>query len=138
MRQVAGYALWLGNTGDLQDARSIMTAGIEAVVELAYSDQLAVLPRELIRFRFPLADGGDNPPWLLRIAVESVATVMQSGVPILVCCSAGMSRSVCIVAGAVALIEGVSLVEAVAAVVASGPADVAPQLFGQVQRVLGE
>jgi protein-tyrosine phosphatase len=138
MRQVAGYALWLGNAGDLQDARLVMTAGIEAVVELADSDQLAVLPRELIRFRFPLADGGDNPPWLLRIAAESVATVMKSGVPILVCCSAGMSRSVCIVAGAVALIEGVSLVEAVAAVVASGPADVAPQLFKQLQRVLGE
>ena len=54
---------------------------------------LAALPRELVRCRFPLSDGGDNPPWLVRLAVESVAAFLRAKVPVLVCCSAGMSRS---------------------------------------------
>src|SRR5262245_49266571 len=69
MRQVPGRALWLGNAGDLRDARALLAAGIAAVVELADSEPLAVLPRELVRCRFPLSDGGDNPLWLVRLAV---------------------------------------------------------------------
>lgn len=137
MRQVAGRALWLGNAGDLRDARAVMAAGVEAVVEVADGDQLAVLPRELVRCRFPLSDGGDNPPWLLRLAAETVAALLRAGVPILVCCSAGMSRSVCVAAGGVALAEGCSLAAALSAVVGSGPADVSPGLLVQLQQALG-
>ena len=108
-----------------------------AVVELADSEQLAVLPRELIRLRFPLSDGGDNPPWLLRLAAESVGALIRVGVPVLVCCSAGMSRSVCIAAGAVALAEGLPLDEALNAVVGLGPADVSPGLLVQLRQALG-
>lgn len=61
MRQVAGRSLWLGNGADLLDARAVLAAGVQAGVELADSEQLAVLPRELVRLRFPLSDGGDNP-----------------------------------------------------------------------------
>lgn len=95
MRQVPGRALWLGNAGDLRDARAVLAAGIAAIVELADSEPFAVLPRELIRCRLPLSDGGDKPAWLLRLAVESVAALLRASVPVLVCCSAGMSRSVC-------------------------------------------
>jgi len=136
MRQVAGRSLWLGNAGDLRDARAVMGAGVEAVVELADSEQLAVLPRELVRLRFPLSDGGDNPAWLLRLAAESVASLLRVGVPVLVCCSAGMSRSVCVAAAGVALAEGRPLAEALASVVGSGPADVSPGLLVQLQQAL--
>jgi len=137
MRQVAGRLLWLGNAGDLRDARAVMAAGIAAVVELADSEQLATLPRELVRCRFPLSDGGDNPTWLLRLAAESVAALLRAGVPILVCCSVGMSRSVCVAAAGVALAEARPLPEALAAVAGGGPADVSPGLLLQVQRALG-
>src|SRR5215468_3039219 len=103
MRQVVGRTLWLGNSGDLRDPRAVMAAGIAAVVELADSEQLAVLPRDLVRCRFPLSDGGDNPPWLLRLAAESVAALLRAGVPTLVCCASGLSRSVCVAAGGLAL-----------------------------------
>ena len=73
MCQVAGRKLWLGQSGGLRAPRALRTAGIEAVVELADSEQMAILPRELIRRRFPLSDGGTTPPWLLRMATESVA-----------------------------------------------------------------
>src|SRR5687767_15567981 len=137
MRQVAGCPLWLGNAGDLRDARAVMAAGVEAVVELADSEQLATLPRELVRLRFPLSDGGDNPAWLLRLSAESVAALLRAGVPTLVCCSAGMSRSVCVAAAGLALAEGWPLPEAVSAVVGSGPADVSPGLLVQLQQALG-
>lgn len=137
MRQVRGRALWLGHAGDLRDAREILAADVQAVVELADNEPFAALPRELIRCRFPLSDGGDNPIWLLKLAADCVATMLRAGVPVLVCCSAGMSRSVCVAAGGVSLAEGLSLPESVAAVVGSGPADVSPRLLGQLQQALG-
>jgi protein-tyrosine phosphatase len=138
MRQVPGRALWLGNVGDLRDVRAVLSAGITAVVEVADCEPLAALPRELVRCRFPLSDGGENPPWLLRLAAESVAALLRAGVSVLVCCSAGMSRSVCVAAAGVALAEGCPLTESLAAVVGSGPVDVSPGLLMQLQQSLGE
>jgi protein-tyrosine phosphatase len=113
-----------------------MLAGIEAIVELADSEQMATLPRELVRCRFPLSDGGINAPWLLRMAADSVAALLRAGVPTLVCCASGMSRSVCIAASGLALAEGRPLDEALAAVAGSGPADVSPGLLAQVREAL--
>ena len=136
MRQVAGRALWVGHVGDTRHPRLLLDAGIEAVVELADSEPLAALPRELIRCRIPLADGGGNPPWLVRLAVESVAALVRAGVPTLICCGCGMSRSVGIAAGGLARAEGRALAEALAVIVGSGPADVSPGLLAEVQAVL--
>jgi protein-tyrosine phosphatase len=137
MRQVASRPLWLGHAGDLRDPRAALAAGVEAVVELADSEPPAALPRELVRCRFPLSDGGANPPWLLRLAAESVAALLRAGVPTLVCCAAGLSRSVCVAAGGIALAEGRPLPEAVSAVVGPGPADVSPGLLAQLRDALG-
>ncbi len=138
MRQVVGRALWLGNPGDTRNPKAILEAGIEAVVELADNEPLAMLPRELVRCRFPLSDGGENPAWLLRLASESVAAFLRANVPVLVCCSGGMNRSVCIAAAGVALADGCPLREALSGIVQSGPADVSPQLFSQLQKGLFE
>lgn len=138
MRRVTGRALWLANAGDLRDPRALFAEGIEAVVELADSETFAVLPRDLVRCRFPLSDGGPNPAWLLRLAVESVATLLRAGVPVAVCCSAGMSRSVCAAAAGIALAEGYPLAAALSIVAGRGPVDVSPGVLAQFQRVLDE
>jgi hypothetical protein len=138
MRQFAGHAIWLGHAGDLRDAQAVLRIGVEAIVELADSEQLAELPRELIRFRFPLSDGGTNPLWLLRFAAEAVAALLRANVPTMVCCSAGMSRSVCVAAAGVSLVERRPLSEALALVAGVGPADVSPGLLVQFQHALGE
>ena len=138
MRQVAGRALWLGNPGDTRDPRTVLDAGIEAVVELADNEPFALLPREIVRCRFPLSDGGENPTWLLRLAAESVATLIRSNVPVLVCCSGGMNRSVCIAAAGVALADGCPLSESLLGIVGSGPADVSPRLLAQLQKSLDD
>jgi protein-tyrosine phosphatase len=137
MRQLPDRLLWLGNAGGLRDVRVVLAAGIAAVVELADSEPFASLPRELVRCRFPLSDGGDNSAWLLRLAAETVAALLRASVPVLVCCSAGMSRSVCVAASGVALAEKRSLAESLSAVVGTGPVDVAPGLLVQFQQALG-
>src|SRR5262245_37055634 len=136
MRQVAGRLLWVGHAGDTRDPRSVMAAGIEAVLELADNEPFAALPRELIRCRFPLSDGGSNPPWLLRLAAESVAALLRAGVPTLVCCGGGMSRSVCVAAAGVALAESRPLDEALRAVAGLGPAGGSAGMLAQLRSAL--
>ena len=136
MRQVTDRALWVGHVGDLLAVGAIMSAGIEAIIELADNEQFTVLPRELVRGRFPLSDGGDNPLWLLRLAADTVAVLLKAEVPVLVCCSAGMSRSLCVAAGGLVLNEGLSLPEALSIVVGNGPADVSPGVLVQMQAAL--
>ncbi len=138
MRQVTGRALWVGHAGDLRDAHRVLGAAVAAVVELSDSEPFADLARDLVRCRFPLSDGGDNPPWLLRLAAQSVAAFLRAGVPVLVSCSAGMSRSLCIAAAGIALAEGTPIVEALAIVSGGGPADVSPGLFAQMLSAAGE
>ena len=116
MRQVADRQLWIGHAGDLRDARAILDAGIAAVVELADSEPHAVLPRDLIRCRFPLSDDADNPPWLIRVTVKSAA-LLHAGVPVLVYCPAGMSRSVCTASAGLALAEAITFENALKIVV---------------------
>ncbi|MBI3861173.1 MAG: protein phosphatase, partial [Planctomycetia bacterium] len=115
----------------LRDPRPLLAVGVEAVIELADSESFARLPRELIHCRFPLCDGGENPPWLLRLAAETVAALIRERVPTLVACASGLSRSVCVTAGGVALAEGLSLKDALVTVVGTGHADVSPGLLAQ-------
>jgi protein-tyrosine phosphatase len=138
MRQIISRNLWLGNAGDLRDPRGLLAAGGEAVVELADSEPSATLPRELIRCRFPLSDGGDNAPWLLRLAAETVAALLRANTPTLICCASGLSRSVCIAAVGIAMAEAKSLDDALAEVARAGPADVAPGLFRQLGEAMTE
>lgn len=136
MRKVDEHALWVGNVGDLRDARTLLAAGIEAIVELADSEPFMALPRQLIRCRFPMSDGGDNSHWLLRLAAESVATFLRNDVPVLICCSAGMSRSVCVAAAGLALAETQPLSQTLLTVSATGPVDISPGLLSQLQHAL--
>lgn len=132
MRQITGRQFWLGHAGDLRDALAVLDAGIEAVVELADCEPHAVLPRHLIRCRFPLSDDAENPPWLMRLASMSVAALLEARVPLLVCCSAGLSRSVCTASAGLALAEKITFEEALKLVVGNGPADVSPGFYSRM------
>jgi protein-tyrosine phosphatase len=136
VRQVAGYALWLGHVGNVRDLRGVLAAGVRAVVDLALNEPPAAITRELVYCRFPLTDGPGNPPWLLRLAVETLADLLRSGTPTLVYCSAGLSRSPALAAAAIAQVRGCLPAEGLAVVVQSGAADVSPGLWSEVQAVL--
>lgn len=136
MRNIPGETIWIGHAGDLKNPQALYDLGIEAVVELADSEGFATLPRDLLRLRIPLSDGGDNPLWKLRIGVITVAELIRSNVPVLLCCSAGMSRSVCIAAGCLSVVRGITLFEALKLVTSHGPADVSPLILEQVRQAL--
>src|SRR5262245_40177100 len=136
MRQIPPYALWLGHAGDARDVRKVLDAGILAVVDLALEEPPAHLTRELAYFRIPLIDGAGNPPWLLRAAVDTVAMLLRSSTPTLVCCSAGMNRSPAIAAATLSLVSGQSSAVCLANIAKTVPCDVSPGLWREVNEML--
>lgn len=137
MHRVSETSLWVGHAGDAGDLSALYEREIGAVVELAREEPAPALGRELIVLRFPLVDGPGNPPWTLRMAVESVSRLVSEGVSILVSCGGGMSRSPAIAAAALARVWGCSMEEALEAVVRSAPSDVTPVFWAEVLGAVG-
>lgn len=102
MHEIHPGRLWLGHALDARDPRSLFEAGIAAVVDVAYEEPPAQLPRKLIYCRFPLNDGGGNDPTLLLQTVQTLVDFLTSQTKTIVACSAGMSRSPTIAAFALA------------------------------------
>jgi protein-tyrosine phosphatase len=115
------------------NVRQIFDAGIKAVVHLAAEEPMPQLPRDLIFFRFPLIDGAENSTHLLLLALGSVTHLLKMRLPTLVCCSAGMSRSPAIVAGAVSILSRSDPDETLSAVLEQHRGDVSPGLWVTVK-----
>ena len=103
MIRIAPHPLWIGHGGEVYDFIHILEYGIEAVVELAFEEEPWPTRRELIACRFPLVDGTGNRPEVLTLAVRTVASLLASGVPTLVCCGSGLSRASAVCAAALSL-----------------------------------
>ncbi len=100
MREVIRGCLWLGTAIDTRAVRALYDAGVEAVVDLAYEELPAQLPRELCYCRFPLLDGLGSRIGLLSAALETAAALIRQEMPTLVACGAAMSRSPAVLATA--------------------------------------
>ena len=134
MRQISPFALWIGHVGDSHDWHAVFDLGVQAIVDLAGNEPPATPPRELIYCRFPIVDGGNNSDQLLDAAVITLEHFLRANVPVLVYCSAGMSRSPAVAAAALARITGQSLSETLAVIQQSSPTDVSPALWSSLQR----
>ena len=135
MRRIDGHPLWIGTARDARDMKEVLDTGIEAVVDLAMLCEPVKPPRELVYLRFPLVDGGGNPPWLICAAALGVEDLARLKVPTLVVCDGGMSRSVAIAAAAMYwAYDGVE--KALRQITQGGPADVHPVLWADVKRYL--
>jgi protein-tyrosine phosphatase len=108
VHEVITSGLWIGNARDARDPRALYEHGIAAVVDLAYDEPPAALPRDFVYCRIPLVDGGGNARERLRFAIETVEQLLASKTPTLVACGAGMSRSPCVVALTIAQQRGES------------------------------
>lgn len=137
MTEIVPGLLWIGNAMEVRGLPGVLEAEIGALVDLALEERPPMLTRDLVYCRFPLIDGGGNPPSLLGAAVEAVVLLLEKKIPTLVYCGAGMSRSPAIVAAALAASRGASLDGALAEVVAGRPHDVSPALWDEVKRVCG-
>jgi hypothetical protein len=135
MRQIGSHPLWIGHSGDACDYRSLFDCGIRAVVDLAAEQPPLAPPRELIYCRFPIQDGSENAPELLYLTVNTVAGVLSWGIPTLVCCGAGMSRSPAIGAAALALWLNEPADHCLADVKGQGPSDVSPGLWQSLKKL---
>ncbi len=137
MRRIADCRLWQGHAGDARNVYALLDREIEAVVDLADSEPPLVLPRQIVYCRYPLVDGAGNPPWLIRVAVQTVATLIRSEVSAFVFCSAGMSRSPVIIAAAIASLRGGSLVDGLRIATDGGRGDVSTSLLQDVAKTMG-
>jgi protein-tyrosine phosphatase len=133
MRQIVPHPLWLGHIGDARNLRTLFGAGIAALVDLAREEPPQATHRELIYCRFPIEDGNDNPPALLRLAVQTIAGLIVANIPTLVFCGAGMSRTPALAAAALAVAVGGSHEEWLERLKQIGPADVSPGLWQEVR-----
>ncbi len=138
MRCISPHNLWLGNTTNLWDLRAVHEQGIVAIVDLAAKEKPPEITRDLTYLRMPLIDGGGNPPWLLQLAIDSVAQLLSARVATLVVCSAGMSRTPAITAAALSCYLGVSLASALKTVTDGHAHDVSPGLITDIQSVLAQ
>jgi len=129
--------LWIGHSRDAHDGRAAVSAGIEAVVDVAYEEVPAHLPRDVVYCRFPILDGGGNDPRVLRVAIETIAGLIDAGVPTLVACSNAMSRSPSLAAAALATHRGQSLDEALKTLAQTRPHDVSTALWEDVIKACG-
>lgn len=108
MTEVLPEKLWVGVVHESRDLRRLYDLGVEAVVDFAASEPPATLGRDMVYCRIPISDGVGNPYELLKLAVLTVEQLIRAGRPTMVVCGAGLSRSPCIVAAAVARVRSTS------------------------------
>jgi protein-tyrosine phosphatase len=135
MREILPGSLWIGNAGDGRDSGRLLQAGVVAVMNLAAEEPPPVLPRSMIYCHFPIVDGAPDDQTILRVAIQTLVSLLKNQVPTLVHCRAGMGRSPAVVAAALAIVQGGSPEEKLWEVVAGHPHDVSPQLWEAVRRV---
>lgn len=132
MRQIPGYTLWIGHSGDARDLQELFRIGIGAVVDLAMEEPPASPGREMLYCRFPLLDGTGNQAWLIRAAIDMTATLLREKVPTLVACGGGLSRSPVIAAAALVKLGQPSLHDALLFLAELGHCDVSAALLQEV------
>ena len=102
MIEIHSELLWIGNAFDVRKPRSIFDAGIAAVIDVAYEEPPAQVPRQLTYCRFPINDGGGNDPVLLFQTLLTATNFIRAEISTLIACSAGLSRSPIVAALALA------------------------------------
>ncbi len=135
MREAITNCLWLGNAADARNISAVLDQRIVAIVDLAMEEPAVQAPRDIVYCRIPLVDGAGNRPEIIRAAVDLTASFIDSRVPTLVACGAGMSRSPIVVAAALAKVDGRSLEEALEAITLGVAHDVSTSLWAEVKAV---
>jgi hypothetical protein len=136
MTRIEPHLLWVGHAGDGLASGELDAIGIRAVVQLAIEERPITGPRERIVYRFPLLDGDGNDVDLLRLTIRCVAFMIQTKIPTLVCCGAGMSRSPAIAAAALALQEELDPDDSLRRVGTACRTDVSPGLWRDIKAAL--
>jgi protein-tyrosine phosphatase len=127
--------LWIGHHADAVGLTRSNPHGIEAIVDLAANEPPIPVHRDTIYCRIPLIDGGENGSAILQLAIDSVEHLIRAGIPTLVCCSGGMSRSPAIAAAALSRVRKTSLPEMMNDVAPDG-CDLSSALMADLEMLL--
>ncbi|TWT96843.1 Dual specificity phosphatase, catalytic domain [Botrimarina colliarenosi] len=138
MREVLEGKFWTGNAHEARNPELLYQLGVRVVIDLAVEESPAVLPRELAYVRCPIDDGESASREMLRLAIVTASSLVKEGIPTLVACSAGLSRSPSVAAAAMSVHTGRSLHEMVTEVGNRGPTDISPALLGIVASICEE
>lgn len=136
MREILPNELWIAGRSEANNITAVLNLGVCAIVDLAANEPPLQYPRDIVNCRFPLVDSDENSRAILRSAILTTTEFIKSGVPTLVACSAGMSRSPAIAAAAIAHAENLSLEAALLKVAGSGPHDISTSLWHEIGLVL--
>ena len=128
--------LYVADAIAARDLRQIYDHQIKAVVDLAANEPPAVLGRDIVYCRFPLADDASNDDALVETAILCLRSLLERDLRSLVACSAGMSRSPLIAAAANSLMSGNSLRSCLTALIEGAPHDVSQAMFSSVERIV--
>ena len=135
IRDAYNGLLYIGDAISARDLKQIYDHDIAAVLDLAGNEPPAVLGRDIIYCRFPLADDDSNDDAIVSAAIICLRSLMDRQIRTLVACSAGMSRSPLVAAAAVSLWCHDSLSDCLARITTNAPHDVSPTLYSSVNRV---
>jgi hypothetical protein len=138
MREIIPERLWIGNAADARDVERVLAAGVAAVVDLAIEEPPAVLARTTVYCRFPIVDGQQDEPGVLRMAIDAVASLLRQEIPTLVTCGAGLSRAPAVAAAAISIVQGGSADERLQEIVSGHPHDISPRLWEAIRRALAD
>ena len=138
MQIIYSDLLWIGNACDLRNPKSLFDACISAVVDVAYEEEPARLPRELLYCRFPIFDGSGNDAVVLRQSVQTIVDLLGARTRTIVTCSAGMSRSPAIAAAALAVHLGDSPDAVIQRIGDAKGLEVSSSLWSELLSVLSE
>ena len=138
MREIVPEELWIGSAADLGNVVAVVQAGVAGVVDLAVELSMPTFPRGMTYCRFPVTDGQQDSPAVLRAAIETVVALLRAELPTLVCCGAGMSRSPAVAAGALAILRGGNPDDHLRRIALGHPHDISPQLWQEVRRICQE
>ncbi|MGE0610655.1 MAG: dual specificity protein phosphatase family protein [Pirellulales bacterium] len=134
LREIEPRRLYLGNAATLRDLDSLFANQIAAVLDLALNEPPARLAREMIYCRIPIDDGAGNGPERISAALRCLVALVEGNFPVLVACSAGMSRSPALAAAALAIVTKTSPDDCLAKIAKDAPCDVSPALWADVKR----
>ena len=129
MHEIHPNLLWIGHALDVREPQALFDVGITAVVDVAYEELPAQIPRQLIYCRFPLNDGGGNNLSTLLQTLRTATDLLQAGARTLIACSAGMSRSPTIAAFALAYHLSVEPDDVIARIAEAKSLELKPELW---------
>jgi protein-tyrosine phosphatase len=135
MNQISPYKLWIGHLGDSRDYKRMFNLGIQALVTLAAEEANGEPPRDLVYCHFPLLDGAENEEPIMDVAIGTLASLLTKGVPTLVCCGAGMSRSPSLTAAALSISLQKPMEECLELIAQHHRSDVSPGLWRQIREI---